>query len=153
MDRLIKLKFQDNLEFLQWLKKFWDANYPDTPYDAVKRRSGQHLPKNPVSPAMHSVRPTLQGNSPKITSSQFHNGNSASSSTMAQQTSELKMLLNETLKERDFYYGKLRQIEGMVQKIDEPSMLNSEFYKKVNDILYATEDGFEIPNDSNIGKL
>ena len=26
--RLTKLKFQDNLEFLQWIKKYWDANYP-----------------------------------------------------------------------------------------------------------------------------
>jgi RP/EB family microtubule-associated protein len=141
------------LEFLQWIKKFWDVNYPDTPYDAVKRRSGQQLPKNPVSPALQSLRPSLQGNSPRINSNQLHNGNSASNSTMAQQVGELKMLLNETIKERDFYYGKLRQIEGMVQKIEESSILNSEFYKKVNDILYATEDGFEIPNEGNIGKL
>ena len=26
MDKLIKLKFQDNLEFLQWIKKYWDSN-------------------------------------------------------------------------------------------------------------------------------
>jgi RP/EB family microtubule-associated protein len=28
---------QDNLEFLQWLKKFWDANWDGTEYDAAGR--------------------------------------------------------------------------------------------------------------------
>ena len=27
VDRLIKGRFQDNFEFLQWFKKFFDANY------------------------------------------------------------------------------------------------------------------------------
>merc|ERR1719326_1431064 len=27
VDRLVKGKFQDNFEFLQWFKKFFDANY------------------------------------------------------------------------------------------------------------------------------
>ena len=27
VDRLIKCRFQDNLEFLQWVKKFWDTHY------------------------------------------------------------------------------------------------------------------------------
>ena len=31
---------QDNLEFLQWLKRFWDQNYPGGEYDAVGRRKG-----------------------------------------------------------------------------------------------------------------
>jgi len=28
---------QDNLEFAQWLKKFWDANAPGGEYDAQGR--------------------------------------------------------------------------------------------------------------------
>lgn len=31
---------QDNLEFTQWLKKFWDAEWPGEEYDAVGRRGG-----------------------------------------------------------------------------------------------------------------
>lgn len=31
---------QDNLEFLQWLKKWWDLNYPGGEYDAPNRRKG-----------------------------------------------------------------------------------------------------------------
>ncbi|SCV68642.1 BQ2448_763 [Microbotryum intermedium] len=40
VDRLIKCKMQDNLEFLQWLKKFWDLNFPGGEYDPVGRRQG-----------------------------------------------------------------------------------------------------------------
>ncbi|KND05184.1 microtubule-binding protein BIM1 [Spizellomyces punctatus DAOM BR117] len=41
VERLIKCRFQDNLEFLQWMKKFWDQYYPGGPYDAVGRRGGK----------------------------------------------------------------------------------------------------------------
>ena len=27
VDRLVRCKMQDNLEFLQWIKRFWDLNY------------------------------------------------------------------------------------------------------------------------------
>ncbi|KAJ1910801.1 microtubule integrity protein mal3 [Mycoemilia scoparia] len=49
-DRLMKLKFQDNFEFLQWLKRYWDAYNPNTPYDAVGRRRGQHVEGPVVRP-------------------------------------------------------------------------------------------------------
>jgi len=32
-----RCKMQDNLEFLQWLKKFWDQNWDGTEYDAAGR--------------------------------------------------------------------------------------------------------------------
>ena len=31
VERLIKGKFQDNFEFVQWFKKFFDANYQVNP--------------------------------------------------------------------------------------------------------------------------
>ncbi|CAO1613989.1 unnamed protein product [Parajaminaea phylloscopi] len=40
VERLVRCKMQDNLEFLQWIKKFWDTNYPGTPYDPEARRAG-----------------------------------------------------------------------------------------------------------------
>ncbi|KAJ3124598.1 hypothetical protein HK098_000994 [Nowakowskiella sp. JEL0407] len=40
VERLAKCKFQDNLEFLQWMKKYWDQYYPGGTYDAVARRKG-----------------------------------------------------------------------------------------------------------------
>lgn len=43
VDRLIKGRFQDNFEFLQWFKKFFDANYGGQEYDAVGMRGNAEL--------------------------------------------------------------------------------------------------------------
>ncbi|SPP73038.1 blast:Microtubule-associated protein RP/EB family member 1 [Drosophila guanche] len=40
IDKLIKGRFQDNFEFLQWFKKFFDANYDGKDYDASVVREG-----------------------------------------------------------------------------------------------------------------
>mmetsp|Transcript_19074 Transcript_19074/g.26845 ORF Transcript_19074/g.26845 Transcript_19074/m.26845 type:complete len:187 (-) Transcript_19074:963-1523(-) len=39
MDKLIKGKYQDNFEFLQWFKSFFDARYNGEPYNAEGRRA------------------------------------------------------------------------------------------------------------------
>lgn len=41
--KLTKAKYQDNLEFCQWLKAFFEKNYNGEPYDAQARRKGQDL--------------------------------------------------------------------------------------------------------------
>lgn len=44
IDRLVKGRFQDNFEFLQWFKKFFDANYSGSePYDALAMRNGEAM--------------------------------------------------------------------------------------------------------------
>lgn len=43
VDRLIKGRFQDNFEFLQWFKKFFDANYDGREYDPLEMRGGIQL--------------------------------------------------------------------------------------------------------------
>ena len=43
MDKLSKQKFQDNFEFLQWFKKFFDANYSGCEYNALEARGGAPL--------------------------------------------------------------------------------------------------------------
>ncbi len=47
---------------------------------------------------------------------------------------ELKVTLDGLEKERDFYFGKLRDIEVLCQEADENPIL-----RKILDILYATE--------------
>ena len=39
----MKLKFQDNYEFVQWFKKFFDTNFDGKPYNALEARNGQTL--------------------------------------------------------------------------------------------------------------
>jgi hypothetical protein len=44
VQRLIKLKFQDNLEFLQWTRKFWEGKGGSLPgYNSVERRGGSSV--------------------------------------------------------------------------------------------------------------
>ena len=43
VDKLAKQKFQDNFEFLQWFKKFFDANYSGEEYSALQVRGGVSL--------------------------------------------------------------------------------------------------------------
>lgn len=37
-DRLTKAKYQDNLEFMQWMKRFFEMQFSGEPYDAKARR-------------------------------------------------------------------------------------------------------------------
>lgn len=37
VESLVKCKMQDNLEFLQWSKRYWDQYYPGGDYDALAR--------------------------------------------------------------------------------------------------------------------
>ncbi|KAH7728668.1 EBF3-S protein [Aphelenchoides avenae] len=46
VDKIVKGKFQDNFEFLQWFKKFFDANYDGHEYDPVALRNFEELPKD-----------------------------------------------------------------------------------------------------------
>lgn len=51
----MKGKFQDNFEFLQWFKKFFDANYDGKEYDPVLTRQGQEVPPPPPNPGTDSL--------------------------------------------------------------------------------------------------
>lgn len=41
--KLMRAKYQDNLEMCQWIKRYFDINYNGNPYDAVGRRKGAQL--------------------------------------------------------------------------------------------------------------
>merc|ERR1719245_1677123 len=57
VDKLTKQKFQDNFEFLQWFKKFFDANYSGDEYDAFEARGGAQMGNGSV-PATAGSRST-----------------------------------------------------------------------------------------------
>ncbi|KAF9935100.1 hypothetical protein BGZ75_002168 [Mortierella antarctica] len=49
-------------------------------------------------------------------------------------------------KERDFYFGKLRDIEVLIQQeVEKNPSSDSPLLKEIQSVLYSTEDGFEIP--------
>ena len=59
---------------------------------------------------------------------------------------DMKLTVEELEKERDFYFGKLRDVEVMCQ---ENEASGGELVRKVLDILYQTEDGFVVPDEED----
>lgn len=75
------------------------------------------------------------------------------------QISELKLTVDGLEKERDFYFGKLRDIEIMVQEEldaaeqEQPGHVELPIMKEIQAILYSTEEGFEVPPEDEEGHL
>ncbi|KAG6364301.1 hypothetical protein INS49_005901 [Diaporthe citri] len=133
VEALVKCKMQDNLEFLQWTKRFWDQYYPGGDYDAVARRKGQGMSAGAA------------GGAPRAAAA----GAKAAPASAALQNTQLKETVVGLERERDFYFSKLRDIELLVQQAceEDPELDKEEggLIKNIQTILYSTEEGFEIP--------
>ncbi|KAI8974696.1 calponin homology domain-containing protein [Pilobolus umbonatus] len=166
VDRLVKCKLQDNLEFMQWVKKYWDLNYPGGEYDAVARRKGAGATPKPTmaSGRVSSSSGTKKATKTPAARSVSRGGRSANPESanmiidLNKQIAELKLTVDGLEKERDFYFGKLREIEINVQEtMDNIEMTLAEhgqpegdheaipILQNIQGILYSTEDGFEVP--------
>ncbi|XP_017875924.1 microtubule-associated protein RP/EB family member 1 isoform X1 [Ceratina calcarata] len=183
IDKLVKGRFQDNFEFLQWFKKFFDANYSRTePYDALAMRGGEAMgsggsnaphghgtnakrttPREVISskPAARIVPIPIQSTLPtpaakSINKAPAHRpqpkptgvgnrGDTEKVEELRAQIVELKMSLEGLEKERDFYFGKLRDIEVMCQDCDNGGP--PPIVQKILEVLYATEEGFAPPEE------
>ncbi|KAF5981563.1 putative EB1-like protein [Fusarium bulbicola] len=148
---LIKCKMQDNLEFLQWTKRFWDLNFPDHEYDAVARRKSGSMP-----PAAAAPRPAASTGAARRVGSGTPSGGprvakaaGPATAALQQENATLKETVTGLERERDFYFSKLRDIELLVQQaVDEDPELEKQedgLVKQIQTILYSTEEGFEIP--------
>jgi len=184
VDRLIKGRFQDNFEFIQWFKKFFDANYDGAPYDAVGARGNQGLGATnghgagggaarpvPVAAASRiaSGPSRIQKTSPgaggargpppasrlargSVGGGGGGGGGAAAANAQIEELNaqlvEMKLTIEGLEKERDFYFGKLRDIEVLAQEFENDG---GEFSQKTLAVLYATEDGFAVPEDEEGG--
>lgn len=156
VEQLIKCKMQDNLEFLQWTKRYWDQYFPGGDYDAVARRrsSGAPPPASNMAPrstagaARRGTTPTTGGRVSKTGV-----GGGLGSAALQQENSTLKETVQGLERERDFYFSKLRDIELLVQQAceEDPEIEKQEdgLIKHIQTILYSTEDGFEIPAEAD----
>ncbi|KAK4883796.1 hypothetical protein RN001_000067 [Aquatica leii] len=166
IDRLVKGRFQDNFEFLQWFKKFFDANYQGTAYDPIGMRSGEALgavnaaankqnssfTRKPALTSPVKVKPTVAKVNPIRPTSKpnsglagmTNRGDAGKVEEMSNQIVDLKITIDGLEKERDFYFGKLRDIEVMCQENDDQTPL----IQKILDVLYATEEGFAPPEEA-----
>ncbi|CCF59310.1 hypothetical protein KAFR_0G02790 [Kazachstania africana CBS 2517] len=186
VERLVKCRFQDNLEFLQWIKKHWVQNKDSSDYDAESRRKYRRVSggiSTSTSSASSSNTSIASGNGISVTKrrnnglgsqsttssmrSSYTNNRKVSNEQLLATQAELTQLktqvsnLNQNIdqfkettnvleRERDFYFGKLRDIEILVQStsdlISEGVYTNGQtdeldrFLNKVQQILYATEE-------------
>jgi len=155
VDKLIKGRFQDNFEFLQWFKKFFDANYDGREYDALEARGGvligsaandhQHSGLITKAPALLRQVPTAKAPVARAPLSKPGNrGDTGKIEELTNEIVELKVNVEGLEKERDFYFGKLRDIEVMCQENDEGNPI----IQRILEVLYATEDGFAPPEEA-----
>jgi hypothetical protein len=114
----VLLLLRDNLEFLQWIKRYWDANYPGTPYDPVARRKG--VPAEP--PATMAPLRTAGSSSAALSSGGPSRGKTpvggrrpgsatpaAEVAALHAQVRELSVHMEGLEKERDFYFAKVQR--------------------------------------------
>jgi RP/EB family microtubule-associated protein len=148
---------QDNLEFLQWTKRFWDQYYPGGDYDAVARRKGGAMPASggaaPRVTAGSAGSARRGGGTTPTTGPRLGAkpgvGGGAASAALLQENATLKETVVGLERERDFYFSKLRDIELLIQQAveEDPEIEKQEdgLIKHIQAILYSTEEGFEIP--------
>lgn len=177
VEKLVKGRFQDNFEFVQWFKKFFDANYDGKEYDALAARDGLPLtanegkatnnskplqrPANRVGAPASQMAPRKPAPAPAASKSVSNTSSKNSLTNMnasaqinaelqtenirlVSEVNEIRSTLDGLEKERDFYFGKLRDIEVLCQEQEGEEV---PVLKKILEILYATADGFAPPED------
>lgn len=145
VEQLVKCKMQDNLEFLQWSKRYWDQHFPGGDYDAVARRKGAGVGAVPAMPPVSRTaaapRRPAGATAPRTSSRQGMPG--VASGQLQRENAELKEHVIGLEKERDFYFSKLRDIELLIQEAIEQEPVVDEdenhILKRIQTILYSTE--------------
>lgn len=141
---------QDNLEFLQWSKKYWDQYYPGGEYDAISRRKGAGAPTATATRTSGGTGAARRGTTPTVASTRPSGvkAGGAASSALASENTQLKQTVEGLERERDFYFQKLRDIELLLQNAfeNDPKLEedDSGFFKQVQQVLYSTEVGNSI---------
>ncbi|XP_022737060.1 microtubule-associated protein RP/EB family member 1A-like isoform X2 [Durio zibethinus] len=153
VNRLIKGRPLDNLEFLQWLKRYCDSvngGIMNENYNPVERRlkggkernlKGSH--KSSKSLQANNLHNSASGDTAAINkntvSKQGKTGVAAASGDvqgLSKEITDLKLSVDLLEKERDFYFAKLRDIEILCQT---PEVENHPMAVAIKKILYAAD--------------
>ena len=163
VESLVKCKMQDNLEFLQWSKRYWDQYYPGGEYDALARRKGAGGAPAAAAPAPVSSRTSgagvgatsaaRRGTTPTTSATSASRGarqtTGGASAVVIAENTQLKQTVEGLERERDFYFSKLRDIELLLQQAvdQDPKIEEAEdgLVKHIQGILYSTEVRFGHP--------
>ena len=147
VESLVKCKMQDNLEFLQWTKRYWDQYFPGHDYDPVTRRKGQGSLPPTGAPAPRAATSTARkppaANNTSAPRTRTPMGGGAASAALKEENNSLKETVAGLERERDFYFSKLRDIELLIQSATEadPDLASDDnsLPKQIQNILYSTE--------------
>ncbi|XP_060670746.1 microtubule-associated protein RP/EB family member 1A isoform X2 [Ziziphus jujuba] len=153
VNRLVKGRPLDNLEFLQWLKRYCDSvngGIMNENYNPVERRSKGGKERNPKGSQKNSK--SLQSNNMhnpgygdtvglkttarKISAAAGGADSSGEVQALSKEITDLKLSVDLLEKERDFYFAKLRDIEILCQG---PELENLPMAIAVKKILYAAD--------------
>jgi len=106
-------------------------------------------PRAPVAKKAPTPKPTGAVKPQVVKSQAAPATNQAELETLGLELSELKINIEGLEKERDFYFGKLRDIEVLCQSEslkDDPKALTD----AILNVLYQTEDGFAAPEEGEV---
>ncbi|XP_062030305.1 microtubule-associated protein RP/EB family member 1A isoform X1 [Rosa rugosa] len=152
VNRLVKGRPLDNLEFLQWLKRYCDSvngGIMNENYNPVERRckggkeryakGSQKIPKSLQANNSGDPIGLSRTSGPKQGKTYAGAGGANSAGevlALSKEITDLKVSVDLLEKERDFYFGKLRDIEILCQTSGLESIPMSVAIKK---ILYAAD--------------
>lgn len=218
VDKLIRAKYQDNLEFCQWLKAFYDqsgavredydanavrargkggkkyndllqktaAKHGSKPLPAARARATPRVTPVPKARPAPTTAPKASPTKPRTTpaarttttktplkASENRNRPTVGSSQPGKVSADAKLLKKnaelesriqelettvlELEKERDFYFGKLRNVELMLQVKQDLNFEGCDLEGVVGNVfkvLYATaEEDLEVAEDGEVGSF
>ncbi|KAL1347361.1 hypothetical protein AAHE18_08G253400 [Arachis hypogaea] len=155
VNRLVKGRPLDNLEFLQWLKRYCDSvngGIMNENYNPVERRckggkgGNSKILKSSKYLQTSAIYNTGSGDMlgpnrisvPKQSKSSRGAGgpNSSEIEALSKQVTDLNLSMDLLEKERDFYFAKLRDIEILCQAAE---VENDPMSVAIRKILYATD--------------
>lgn len=154
--KLVKAKYQDNLEFLQWMREFFLKHYGASDYDGrARREEAMKMYKKahkfaganagaapaPSAPAKAAAPAPAARAAPKPAATKP----AAKGHSDDDEVSKLRLTIEGLEKERNFYFGKLREIEILCQTDEH---IEGATKKSVLDVLYKTDgdEEFQTPN-------
>uniref|UniRef100_A0A804M9I9 EB1 C-terminal domain-containing protein n=1 Tax=Zea mays TaxID=4577 RepID=A0A804M9I9_MAIZE len=150
VNKLVKGRPLDNLEFLQWLKRYCDSvngGIMNENYNPVERRSKgckERVSKGSNKPSKSLQANRLSGADPtdgghgvgKVCNTFSEEHYIEQIQKLSEKIADLKVSVDSTEKERDFYFSKLRDIEILCQR---PELEHLPMTKAVRKILYAAD--------------
>ncbi|KAL1210253.1 Microtubule-associated protein RP/EB family member 1A [Cardamine amara subsp. amara] len=147
INRLVKGRPLDNLEFLQWLKRFCDSingGIMNENYNPVDRRSRGGKERSVKGSSKISKSLQTNNNHPPPNSSSVglskalgpKPAKAVEVQALLKELADLKLSVDILEKERDFYFSKLRDVEILCQT---PELDDVPIVGAVKKILYATD--------------